>query len=66
MQGAATGHVCLECCAVFNQGIQAPGFLFSFFLSSLAKRRAYRHGHAGWQTGLTLADLKSKKESKKE
>lgn len=31
MQGAATGLACLECRAVFNQGAQAPGFLFSFF-----------------------------------
>lgn len=31
VQGAATGLAGLECWAVFNQGIQAPGF---FFLSS--------------------------------
>lgn len=29
VQGAATGSACLEGWAVFNQGIQAPGFLFS-------------------------------------
>lgn len=29
VQGAATGYACLECWAVFNQGIQAPEFLFS-------------------------------------
>lgn len=61
MQGAATGLAGLECWAVFNQGIQASGFLSSFLLSSLAKRRAYRHGHAGWQKGLTSADWKIEK-----
>lgn len=58
MQGAATGLASLECWAVFNQGIQAPAFLFSFFFSSVAKRRDNGHGHTGWQKGLTLADWK--------
>lgn len=65
VQGAATRLAGLECWAVFNQGIQAPGFLFSFFLSSLAKRRAYGHGHTSWQKGLTVADWKIEKVSER-
>lgn len=60
MQGAATGFASLVCWAVFNQGVQA-WFLFSFFFSSLAKSRVWKHGHSGWLKGLTWLVEKVKK-----
>lgn len=50
VQGATTGHACVECWAVFNQGMQAPGFLFFFLPFFLGQEK----GMQAWICRLAL------------
>lgn len=60
MQGAEIRQACLERWLCLIRKHRPLAF---FLLSSLAKRRADRYGHPGWQKGLALADWKWKKSS---